>query len=93
MEYLSKSYRLDEQVIEAIETAKSGGTSPNRFLRQLLGLDGGSIPEHRLAAESGLPAHVLEAGKFQTPTIDTRPKNAFCKHCGSRFAVQRFDTI
>lgn len=39
VDYLSKSYRLDEQVIEAIETAKAGGTSANKFLRQLMGLD------------------------------------------------------
>lgn len=52
VDYISKSYRLDEQVIEAIETAKAGGTSPNKFLRALLGFDDGPevVPARRLVA-------------------------------------------
>lgn len=50
MEYLSKTYRLDEQVVDAIQRAKAGGTSPNQFLRMLMGLDssedvGGSLAD------------------------------------------------
>lgn len=39
MEYHSKTYRLDEEVVGAIERAKAGGTTPNRFLRELMGLN------------------------------------------------------
>jgi hypothetical protein len=39
MGYQSKTYSLSDEVIEAIEAAKTGGLTPNQFLRRLIGID------------------------------------------------------
>ena len=38
MGYRSKTYSLSDEVVEAIEAARSRGLTPNKFLRQLLGI-------------------------------------------------------
>ena len=87
MDYLSKSFRLDEQVIEAIETAKAGGTSPNKFLRALLGFDDG--PEVRPTISRVQPARVYSDPR-EIPGVSVgppakKPEGAFrcrCVHSG-----------
>ncbi len=104
MNYLSKTYRLDEEVVGAIEQAKAGGTSPNRFLRELMGLSGNGA-----ARETEAPVPVAVEQKRSVPTlrdirerlgehervepVDNRPKNCRCRHCGRGFAGPRFATI
>lgn len=39
MAYQSKTYSLSDEVVAAIEMARRDGLSPNKFLRQLVGLD------------------------------------------------------
>ena len=36
---------------------------------------------------------IVTANQRDEPISDNRPKNAFCKHCGERFAGSRFATI
>ena len=106
MEYHSKSYRLDQQVIEAIERAKEGGTSPNRFLRQLMGLDGNGEAPKRLISH-GPPVDLIpprggvvgtvsvdhEEKSATVNVVDKRPKNCRCRHCGKGFAGPRFSQV
>lgn len=102
MEYLSKTYRLDEEVVRSIEAAKQGGTSPNKFLRLLMGLDNGadagqgvatSVPATVLPAATGAFEEELPGRDFRESSpepVDRRPKNCRCLHCGDRFAGPRW---
>lgn len=98
MEYLSKTYRLDEQVVDAIERAKSGGTSANRFFRLLMGLDNGvsggdGAPESLETVAPVVPATAERVEKYDPAAIAgvTRgpaPHSTVrtrCEHCGKNF--------
>lgn len=39
------------------------------------------------------PDHIATINERDEPLADNRPKNAFCKHCGNKFAGSRFATI
>ena len=86
MDYISKTYRFDSEVVEALERAKLGGTSPNQFLRQLMGLTSKPAENPHLAAVAAQIAR-SEAAE------DHRPKNCQCKHCGATFAGVRYASI
>lgn len=47
MGYQSKTYSLSDEVVAAIEAARAQGLSPNKYLRQLLGID----PERAIASD------------------------------------------
>lgn len=49
MGYQSKTYSLSDEVVDAIETAKARGVSPNKFLRQLMGLDAARVVAEQLS--------------------------------------------
>lgn len=80
MGYRSKTYSLSDEVIEAIERAKAGGTSPNQFLRELMGLDGGAVmvPVQMAEKITRAPRHLLvdkgreepESGAIGVTSID-----------------------
>lgn len=55
--------------------------------RALLAFDTGALNAGRDPEPDVVPS------LSTTPSVDARPKNAFCKHCGERFAGQRFATI
>lgn len=46
MGYQSKTYSLSDEVVEAIEAAKAGGETPNRYLLRLVRME-------RVATASG----------------------------------------
>lgn len=107
MGYQSKTYSLSDEVVEAIESAKAGGTSPNRFLRQLMGLDQNGEEPKRLVSD-GPPADLIpprgglvgtisvdaeENSATVNVEVDNRPKNCRCRHCPERFAGPRWATI
>lgn len=39
MGYQSKTYSLSDEVVEAIESAKAGGETPNRYLLRLVRME------------------------------------------------------
>lgn len=87
MGYQSKTYSLSDEVIDAIESAKAGGTSPNKFLRELMGLDGESEPRvsspvvANSAQIAGVERGVVAQGAVEFPF---HPK---CDHCGENFGA------
>ena len=96
MGYQSKTYSLSDEVVDAIESAKSGGVSPNRFLRELMGLDshkdGGGI-----SAAVSVARHIadLETGRASIDAVAPVPAenaapapfNPKCLHCGDNFGA------
>ena len=91
MGYQSKTYSLSDEVVDAIERAKAGGTSPNKFLRSLIGLDdevAGNGASNEGAKSAMAPVSTLKVEGIpgiQVGAADL-PKNATCGHCGRRFA-------
>ena len=88
MAYQSKTYSLSDEVIAWLGTLKDDYGSVNKGLLAMIVLCGPareSIPKHDYEVPRGLIQVSAQP--------DNRPKNAFCKHCGSRFAGARFATI
>ena len=104
MDYLSKSYRLDTEVVEWLDGLKSDYGSVNKGLRAAMAtceLSKGVIP---LPVIDGLVNHgwgnqdpaIPLAGQLHkrfSEQLDNRPKNCFCKHCGQRFAGPKYSNI
>lgn len=88
MAYQSKTYSLSDEVIAWLGTLKDGYGSVNKGLLALMATQD-SNGRHDTPAMQEQTREILE----QIPIVDNRPKNAFCKHCGARFAGQRFATI
>jgi hypothetical protein len=92
--YQSKTYSLSDEVVDAIERAKAGGTTPNRFLRELMGLNGGEsvAGEAEQAHVSAVPAGA-PTGKYDPSTVPGVTKGVpppsgiptRCEHCGVKF--------
>lgn len=96
MEYIVKSYRLGEDVIDWLEQLKAVHGSVNKGLRLAMQTAAATFPTDLMP--QGTPYsrspdldEPLEAEREQA--VDNRPKNATCRHCGVRFAGQRFATI
>jgi len=91
----TRTIRVDDEVWAAIQALP--GRTQNEAMRQLL-IEGGSSIENKIDELRELiltlPNGAVKSeisGEFKVE--DSRPKNAYCKHCGSRFAGQRFATI
>ena len=95
MGYQSKTYSLSDEVVDAIESAKAGGTSPNKFLRQLMGLEDGSTSSvmystGNISGPSVNSSTLTSTNPAEIPGIQVGagdlPKNAKCLHCPKKFA-------
>lgn len=64
MAYQSKTYSLSDEVVAAIEDARAQGLSPNKYLRQLLGID----PAKAIASDATRAAQTRAIGKASTET-------------------------
>jgi hypothetical protein len=95
MAYQSKTYSLSDEVVAVIEAAKAGGTSPNKLLRRVLGIDedgegkvsqAGSARHHTdycampLDHEGQCAAVVT---RIAVPQSNYRERGLLpCRHCG-----------
>lgn len=90
MGYQSKTYSLSDDVVAAIERAKVGGTSPNKFLRQLMGLDGNGAEEVPVPVVARVdPASIPGVSRgvpVQAPPVST--VRVMCQHCGAKFDAE-----
>jgi len=79
MAYQSKTYSLSDEVIAWLGTLKD---------------DYGSVNKGLLAMMAGQNTDVAKTDAIgEGEYVDNRPKNAYCKHCGKRFAGAKFATI
>lgn len=71
MGFQSKTYSLSDEVVAAIEVARSQGLTPNKFLRQLLKID-----ENQTTGKGTVRDHVRQERLKVTPlgTRGPRPK-------------------
>lgn len=85
-----RTVRLDDDVWAAV---KAMDCSLNQYLRVSL-LCAESLPSPiYIPSAVGATETSKELLADERPVIDNRPKNAFCKHCGNRFAGVKFATI
>lgn len=88
MPYQSKTYSLSDEVISWLGELKDTYGSVNKGLRAMRIIAVGDMPDVPLPSERPKIDPVIA-----DTVIDNRPKNAYCKHCGSRFAGAKFATI
>jgi hypothetical protein len=79
-------------VVEAIERAKAGGTSPNRFLRQLMGLENG-VEAPALPVRTPVVDPVTIPGVTRGLPVENKASGGLtvrvmCQHCGKKFDAE-----
>lgn len=103
MAYQSKTYSLSDEVIAWLGTLKDDYGSVNKGLTVVMMLQDEALPkpirdglsnQGRGNQQEGIPIHAqVDRELREQAAFDNRPKNAYCKHCGSRFAGAKFATI